>query len=136
MNAKQQNGFGIVAAIFILVVLATLAVYIVNISGSVHSATSMTQLSTRAYYAARSGVEYGVYNATHPSGAGCSASSNFTLTNGGIPFQVAVSCSATAVVEGANSYSIYDIQSTSKYGASTDFDYVTRTVSISVTDAP
>ena len=140
MKHKQQ-GFGIVAALFIVVVLATLAGYLVNISGSMHSASSMTQLSTRAYYAARSGLEWGLYQAISKNPAGkassCAASSTFPIQSGGFSFSTTVSCTtAAAPSESGNGYSIFTIRSTSTLGNATDFDYVARTVFVSVTNAP
>ena len=143
MRANQQQGFTIVAAIFILVVLSTLAMYLVNISGSVHSAASMTQLSTKAYYAARSGLEWGVHNALHPTGAGCAASTTFPISAGGINFTTTVNCTSTTANEANDTatladdtYSIYTIRSTSRFGISTDFDYASRTLTMSATNAP
>lgn len=140
MKCRQQ-GFGIIAALFILVVLATLAGYLVNISGSMHSASSMTQLSTRAYYAARSGLEWGIYQAisTNPVGkaSSCVGSSAFPVPSGGISFTTTVSCTASAApTEAGTGYSIFTIRSTSTLGNPTGFDYVARTVSVSVTNAP
>ena len=51
MNINNQNGFTIVQAIFILVVLALLGTYMVKLSAVQHSTTTQALLQARAYQA-------------------------------------------------------------------------------------
>lgn len=59
--AKHMRGFALVSAIFILVVLAALGAFIVNISTSQHIGSALDVQGVRAYHAARAGIEWGVY---------------------------------------------------------------------------
>ncbi len=63
MNAypNRMRGFAIVTAIFILVVLAALGAFIVSISTNQQIGTALDIQGVRAYQAAKSGVEWGIY---------------------------------------------------------------------------
>ncbi len=66
MAHGSQHGFTIVSAIFLLVVLASLGAFIVNIS-TTQSITSAQDLQgSRAYHAARAGLEWGLYQVLDP----------------------------------------------------------------------
>lgn len=59
---RRQRGFAIVAAIFILVVLAALAGFVVSVSSTQHLTFAQDIQGARAYQAARVGVEWGIQN--------------------------------------------------------------------------
>lgn len=59
--AQRMQGFAIVTAIFILVVLAALGAFIVSISTNQQIGTALDIQGVRAYQAAKSGVEWGIY---------------------------------------------------------------------------
>lgn len=63
---KAEHGFAIVTALFLLVVLAGLGGFVVSVSTNQHIGSAMDVQGVRAYEAARSGVEWGLYqvNAT------------------------------------------------------------------------
>lgn len=61
---KRLRGFAIVSAIFILVVLAALGAFIVNVSTSQHIGSALDVQGVRAYHAARAGIEWGLYRVT------------------------------------------------------------------------
>lgn len=62
MKRRSGNGgFAILSAIFILVVLATLGAFILNISSSQHIGSALDVQGARAYQAARAGIEWGLY---------------------------------------------------------------------------
>jgi MSHA biogenesis protein MshP len=70
----RQGGFSIVAAIFILVVLATLASFIVSVTSTQSLTFAQDIQGARAYQAARAATEYGIarWLGTTPSaGADC-----------------------------------------------------------------
>jgi MSHA biogenesis protein MshP len=58
---NRVKGFAIVSAIFILVVLAALGAFIVSVSTSQQIGSALDIQGVRAYQAARSGVEWGMY---------------------------------------------------------------------------
>jgi MSHA biogenesis protein MshP len=118
---KLQRGFSIITAIFLLVVLSFLGIAMVSFSTSQHQSSAMDVMGSRAYQAARTGIEWAAYHvANSASGvewAGCAATTPAaTLTSlGGTlsPFTVSVNCSHMAVSEvGAsptNAIWIYDV---------------------------
>ncbi|MDP1652668.1 MAG: hypothetical protein Q8L56_08090 [Rhodocyclaceae bacterium] len=58
---KRPQGFAIVTAIFILVVLAALGAFILNISSGQQIGSALDVQGVRAYQAARAGIEWGMY---------------------------------------------------------------------------
>src|SRR5918911_3582142 len=66
MCRKAQSGFSLIAAIFLLVVLALMGTFIVSITG-MQSASGQLDLSgVRAYQAARAGTEWAAYKVLDP----------------------------------------------------------------------
>jgi len=61
LRRSLQSGVTIVSAIFILVVLAALGAFIVTVSTSQQIGSALDVQGSRAYQAARSGIEWGVY---------------------------------------------------------------------------
>src|SRR5215470_8915559 len=62
-----QRGFSIVTAIFLVVVLALLGVFIVSVTGMQLSSHQLDVLGARAYQAARAGIEWGAFQVLDPN---------------------------------------------------------------------
>lgn len=60
----HQKGFTIVSAIFILVILSLLGLAMVTVNAVMQTTSAQSTQGVRAYYAAKSGLEWAVYNAT------------------------------------------------------------------------
>ena len=60
--SRAQRGFSIVAAIFLLVILAGLGAAIVTVATTQQRGAVADLQGTRAYLAARAGMEWGMYN--------------------------------------------------------------------------
>ena len=135
-RGKHQRGFALVAAIFIVVVLALLGIMMVTIGGMQRATATTTTQGTRAYYAARTGIEWGTYQAV--VAGSCVLSSTFPLSAPGLNgFSVTVQCTSTPHQEhGPPPYNVYVLTSTATSGAFGDADYVSRTLKATVTDAP
>ncbi len=137
MNAfppRRQRGFALVVAIFLLVVLASLGVYIVKISGVQHATVNIALLGARAFEAARTGIEWGAFRALD-SGA-CPAPTTLNLTEGALNgFDVDVTCTTTAHTEEGNAYDLYMIDVEARAGTYGTPDYVSRRMQASVTNA-
>lgn len=80
MCRDRQRGFGVVAAIFILVILSGLAAAITMVSTTQHHGSALDIQSSRAYRAARTGIEWGLYQALKASS--CAASTNIGAFDG------------------------------------------------------
>lgn len=70
MTRTRQQGFGAIAAIVILVVLAALAGGIVFVGTAQHTTFAQDMQSARAWQAARTGTEWGLFQALQPAGSG------------------------------------------------------------------
>lgn len=84
---RYQSGFAAIAAIFLIVALAALGGYIVAFSNSQQITSAQDVQGSRAYWAARAGLEWGVAN--HVAAAACSAVSTTFVFEG---FNVTVIC--------------------------------------------
>ena len=77
---RRMSGFGVIAAIMVLVILAALAAAIVGIGTAQQSASALDLMSARAWQAARAGNEWGLFRALSTTTPGdawktCSGSS-------------------------------------------------------------
>ena len=129
----RQRGFALVAAIFLIVVLASLGTYIVRISGMQHQTVNVTLLGSRAFQAARVGVEWAAFQAL--DSAACTTTT-LTLTEGGLDgFDVDVTCTSSSHTETGNTYNIFNIDVEARAGVYGNPDYVSRRMQASLTDA-
>lgn len=137
---KLQRGFSLVTAIFLLVVLSALGAMMVTFFTAQQQSSSLDMLGSRAYQAARAGVEWAAFNvAQTPAGtlwAGCAAGTNFPVnTLGGTlaPFSVNVACTSSGpFTDGAAIY-VYEITSTATGvggAAPGGADYVERVINV------
>ncbi|MHB8535229.1 MAG: pilus assembly protein MshP [Sulfuricaulis sp.] len=136
IRGRKESGFALVAAIFIVVVLALLGIMMVTIGGMQRATATTAVQGTRAYYAARTGIEWGAYQAV--VAGSCVASSTFPLSAPGLNgFSVTVQCTSTPHQEhGPPPYNVYVLISIATSGAFGDADYVSRTLKATVTNAP
>ena len=79
---RGARGFAMIAAVFILVVVAALGSYIAVISSNQQIGSALDLQGGRAYLAARSGLEWGLYqiNVVNAHGSCASASGSFVPT--------------------------------------------------------
>jgi len=128
MRAAQQ-GFAAIAAIFLVVVLAGLGGFMVTISNTAQLNSAKDIQGTRAYWAARAGLEWGLGAANavalpvNITNSTCSS----TLSIEG--FSVNVSCTRAAYLEGDPRYLIKITAVASAGGAPGGIGYVERSVS-------
>jgi MSHA biogenesis protein MshP len=126
-----QRGVALIAALFLLVVLAALAAYMVTISGAQQQTPSLAADASRAWYAARAGIE-GVAAQAESGGACPGATTNYTLDG----FNVQVTCSATNHTERGESFQVFALESKASRGTYGGLNFVSRTVRATVTTAP
>lgn len=65
----RQSGFTMMSAIFIVVVLAVLGAFIAGISSTQQVGSAQDVQGSRAYQAARAGIEWGIYQVLDPVNA-------------------------------------------------------------------
>ena len=114
IGRQRQQGFLIIAAVFLLVVLAGLVAYLTTVSSTSQAASAADFNSARAYQAARAGIEWGAYQVLRDSGGaftttcnGGTATSNLTLG----AFTASVTCTSASLTEGASTLRAYRIVS-------------------------
>lgn len=139
---RQERGFALVAAIFIVVVLALLGIMMVTIGGMQRATATTAVRGTQAYYAARSGVEWAIWGAINNKDAVCGAApstpttNTFTLAVNGLNgYTVTVVCSYTDHRERSDTYHVFLVSSTATSGNFGDVDYVSRVIQTTVTNA-
>lgn len=77
-SRPQQRGVSVISAVFLLLLMASLAALMVSLTSTSHLNQAQDVGGTRAYLAARAGIEWGVYR-MDPDGAatgtatGCAA---------------------------------------------------------------
>lgn len=137
---RLQRGFSLITAIFLLVVLASLGAMMTTFFTAQQQSSAIDVLGSRAYQAARAGIEWAAYNVAQTAPgtlwAGCAAGTTFAAgALGGTlsPFTVTVTCSSVMAVEGATTIYVYDITSTATgvNGATPGSpDYVERVIGV------
>ena len=119
-SRARQSGLSIISAIFMLVLLAALAAFMLTFSMSSNVTQAQDIQGSRAYWAARSGLEWGAYRVVQDN-----ACATTTLTLSG--FAVAVTCSLSGPYpEGGSNVNIYRITSTASQGTLGSVGYVER----------
>ncbi len=127
----KQGGFSVISAIFLLVVLSFLGVAMVTFSTTQHQSAAMDVMGSRAYQAARTGVEWAAYQIVNGNAANCAKVFNPGDLGTGVlsPFTVTVTCAATAV-SGETISNVYLVTSTAVTGGSAGMPgYVERVIS-------
>ncbi len=136
LRIRLQRGFSLVAAVFLIAALALLGTTMFFLGVLERETVSAAIQGARAYHAARSGVEAGLFLAVSVSGPSTCGTSNYNLTADGLNgFNVAVNCSATLHRELATNYSVFVITSTATTGSFGSPDYIERMLRITATNA-
>lgn len=122
----SQSGLSIISAIFMLVLLAALAAFMLTFSMSSNVTQAQDIQGSRAYWAARSGLEWGAYRVLQD---GACATTTLTLSG----FTVAVTCTLSGPYqEGGGNVNIYRITSTANEGTLGSVGFVERQLQATV----
>ena len=146
---RLMRGFSIVTGIFLLVVLSALGAFMVVFTGLQQNTVQNDILGVRAYYAARAGIDWAVYQVTDPDNAApptppvfpaCPVGNVTGLAGSLAPFVVTVTCSGPfAAEEAGREIRTYSITATACNQASCPAagtpatGYVERQLSVTVT---
>jgi len=139
----RRSGFALPSAIFLLVILAALAAFMVNIATTQHITSAQDVQGARAYHAARAGVEWGLYQVLDPLNASVVAPGNAAWPN--LPacaagnlviegFAVVVTCTSNPYSEAGDNRQlrIYRIVATASSGVVGTPAFVERQVTATV----
>lgn len=119
---SRERGFGLVAAMFLIIVVAAVIATMARLAVTQNATTSLAIQQARAYQVARAGLEYGIARVL--ADAACS---DFTLDG----FTVQMSCAASNAPvleeEGKSSATIFHtVEATATFGSPTSPDYAYR----------
>jgi len=139
-SARKQGGFSLIAAVFLIVVLAALGAFAVQVAMTQYQTSNAELLESRVEVAAETGIEYGAYLALQAP-ANCAPAAPLPLSQGTLTgYIVTVNCNQTTHQIGmppaVTTVSIYALKASASFGTYGKPDYVARTVTRNVTTAP
>jgi MSHA biogenesis protein MshP len=113
-KANSQSGFAAIAAIFLVVILAALGGFMLTFSNTQQLTSGQDLQGSRAYWAARAGLEWGIGSvAPQPSAtASCPTPATTQLTVGA--FTVCVTCVQNIYTEGPATMSVFQFTSSAR----------------------
>ena len=104
----KQRGFAAIAAIFMVVGLAALGGFMITFSSAQQLSSVQDQLGSRAYWAARAGLDWGIASTVASAPAACPTSpSTLAVDN----FSVVATCAAQTYTEAGNTVTIFSYTS-------------------------
>ena len=106
-DRTRQHGFGVIAAVVVLVIFAGLSAFIVSMSTSQQLGSALDVQGSRASLAARAGLEWGKYQTVSSS---CAASTDLTIDSYSVKVECTEQSTGAAVEAGLGS--IYAITAT------------------------
>lgn len=123
---RQQRGFAIISAIFLVIMLGTIALALFAISSSMHQSAALQVREANALNAARAGIQYAAYTEITGGvdGAACNSTTSLNL-NG---FTVAVTCSGTQHTVRGQEQDVYQLNAVATAGSWGQLGYVRRSV--------
>lgn len=102
----RQQGFGILAAMVVLVLLATMAAAVARLGWTQQTTFSQNMLAAKANQAARAGLEWGMYKAVKDNTwASCNTSQTLDLRTD-TEMYVTVTCSYDSYSEGESAVGV------------------------------
>ena len=121
----SQGGFALMVSVFLIVVLALAAVFMVRFSGTIATEQSQMIVAQRAKQAAIAGIEYGIYQVANGT---CAASTALSIPAYS-QLSITVDCTQRDFV---GAFTLYTVAATASYGALGDPDYVWRRFQVSL----
>lgn len=111
-----QAGFALVAAMFVMIIIALVIAAMMRMAGNQHGSNSLAIQQARAYQAARAGLEWGISSAL---AGNCLASKTLVMSGANLSeFDgVLLSCELQTYSENGNAVRIYTLTATAQNGA-------------------
>ncbi len=119
-----QRGFAAIAAIFLVVILAALGGFMLTFSNTQQLTSAQDLQGSRAYWAARAGLGWGVAQVT-ASPANCPTVAPASVEG----FALTVTCIQSSYIDGVNTIVVYRFESRASAGTPGSASYVERSVS-------
>lgn len=123
---RSQQGFAAIAAIFLVVVLAALGGFMLTFSNTQQLTSAQDVQGSRAYWAARAGLEWGIASAV----AACPASPKTMTVD---TFTVVITCTLQSYIEAGATRNIFQFTSVASSAAAVgSVGFVERSLSASL----
>lgn len=98
---RGGRGFALMLALFLIVTLAAVSVYLLTVSTGQLEASAQDEQAARAHQAARTGLEVAAYGILRPPNLDCAGVAQTLSLGGGLTgFSVTVTCSESSEDEG------------------------------------
>ena len=139
--AVKERGFSLVSAIFLLVVLAALGIFMLSIYTTQRTVATQDVRGVLAYQAAKTGIEWATYQILTPENAAVVNTVFAGCTNGMTPpapqgalsgFVISVDCQLSTATEAGNTIRVYQLSSTASSGSAPSSDFVERRITASI----
>jgi MSHA biogenesis protein MshP len=131
LDKDRQHGFSLISAIFLLIVIAALGTFAVTLSTTQQQSAALDVLGSRAYQAARAGIEWGAYQVLQNNS--CAPTTPLAaLPNTLATINVTVKCTSAPTTEGGAAITVYQLTSTATQGAAGTPNYVERQMSVTI----
>jgi MSHA biogenesis protein MshP len=128
---RAEDGFSLISAIFLLVVIAALGTFAVTLSTTQQQSAALDVQGARAYQAARAGIEWGAFQVLRNTN--CPAPTTLpALPNTLASFTVTVLCTSTATTEAGLPVTMFQLTSTAIQGTPSTPNYVDRQMSVTI----
>ena len=121
----RQHGFAAIAAVFLLVVLAGLGAFMLTFSNTQHLTSAQDVQGSRAYWAARAGLGWGIAKLTAAPAACPTPPAPFTVEG----FTITFGCARATYLEAGDTVVIYRLTAQARQGSGANA--VERSVSAS-----
>ena len=112
---RHARGFGLVAALFLIIVVTLVVIAMARLSAVQHGSNSLAIQQARAYQAARAGLEWGISRAFNAGS--CTAASPSLANSGLAEFTVNVTCTVNSYTDNeGNPVQIFRMTATAQNG--------------------
>ena len=141
---RPERGFALVAALFVLVVIAAVVATMSRLSVTQNASLDLAIQQARAYQAARAGLEWGLHQLLlEGNTAGVCPEGSVSMAGSGLAeFSVSLTCAklpcatpacAQSYAEGARTFNLYRLTATASNGSPTSrVDYAWRRLEVTV----
>ena len=139
---NKHSGFSLITAIFLLVVVAGLVGAMINLRIGQQSTIVMGVQGARALQAAKSALEYGIFQALNAGTCNATDTITFSVAEPALEdFSVTLNCSLSVHREGVTDVNFYQLTATAtngsySLGGNANPDYVSRTIRATVSNQP
>jgi len=134
-DINKQGGFSAIIVIVLIVLFALIGGYMATLSSVSAVSTASSGAAIQAWFAARSGMEWGVHRALNLVSCVGVDGQSINFSGGSLNgFQAQIGCVPTSVTEAPVTYNIYNITVTASRGTVGDAGYASRTIVATATD--